>query len=29
MYVDANNFYGYAMSKRLPTGNFQWIEDIY
>ena len=26
MYVDANNLYGYAMSKKLPTGNFQWIE---
>ena len=27
MYVDANNLYGYVMSKKLPTGNFQWIED--
>ena len=27
MHVDANNLSGYAMSKRLPTGNFQWIED--
>ena len=27
MYVDANNLYGYAMSKKLPTGDFQWIED--
>ena len=27
MYVDANNLYGYAMSKKLPTGNFQWIEN--
>ena len=27
MYVDANNLYGFAMSKNLPTGNFQWIED--
>ena len=25
MYVDA--IYGYAMSKKLPTGDFQWIED--
>ena len=28
MYVDANNLYGYAMSKKLRTGDFQWIEDI-
>ena len=28
MDVDANNLYGYAMSKKLPTGDFQWIEDI-
>ena len=27
MFVDANNLYGYVMSKKLPTGNFQWIED--
>ena len=27
MYVDANNLFGYAMSKNLPTGNFQWIEN--
>ena len=27
MYVDANNLYGYAMSKKLPTGDFQWKED--
>ena len=26
MSVDANNLYGYGMSKKLPTGNFQWIE---
>ena len=23
-----NNLYGYGMIKKLPTGNFQWIEDI-
>ena len=27
MYVNANNLYHYAMSKKLPTGDFQWIED--
>ena len=27
MYVDANNLYGHAMSKKFPTGNFQWIKD--
>ena len=28
MYVDANDLYRYAMSKNLPTSDFQWIEDI-
>ena len=25
-YVDANNLYGWAMSQKLPVGNFKWIE---
>ena len=29
MYLDVNNLYGYGMSKKLQTGDFQWIEDIY
>ena len=24
-YLDANNLYGWAMSQRLPKGNFRWI----
>ena len=27
-YVDANDLYGYAMSKKLPYGNFKWIDDL-
>ena len=26
IYLDANNFYGYAMSKNLPTRGFKWID---
>ena len=25
-YLDANNLYGWAMSQKLPVGNFKWIE---
>ena len=28
MYVDANNLYGWAMSKKLPIGCFAWCEDL-
>ena len=26
IYLDANNFYGYAMSKFLPASGFKWID---
>ena len=25
---DANNLYGFAMCKKLPVGNFKWIDDL-
>ena len=25
-YLDANTLYGWAMPKKLPVGNFKWIE---
>ena len=25
MYLDANNFYGWAMSQHLPIGGFRWL----
>ena len=28
MYVDANNFYGWAMSKKLPVDGFKWVDDL-
>jgi hypothetical protein len=28
MYLDANNLYGEAMSHKLPTGGFQWVENV-
>ena len=27
-YLDANNLYGWAMSKPLPIGNFMWINNL-
>ena len=26
-YLDANNLYGWAMSKKLPTNGFKWIDN--
>jgi len=28
MYLDANNLYGCSMSRKLPTGDFRWVEDL-
>ena len=27
MYLDANNLYGWAMSRYLPTGGFRWMTE--
>ena len=27
-YLDMNNLYGWAMSKYLPYGEFEWLENI-
>ena len=27
MMVDANNFYGWAMSQEISDGNFEWVSD--
>ena len=28
MYVDANNLYGWSMSKKLPVDGFKWVDDL-
>ena len=27
-YLDANNFYGWAMSQKLPVNGFEWVKHI-
>ena len=27
-YLDANNLYGWAMSQKLPSNSFRWVEDL-
>ena len=27
-YVDANNMYGWGMSKKLPVDGFKWVDDL-
>ena len=27
-YLDANNLYGWAISKKLPVGDFKWVDDL-
>ena len=29
MYLDANNLYGWAVSKKLPVNGFKWENDFY
>ena len=26
-YLDANNLYGWAMSKKIPVNGFEWVEE--
>ena len=28
MYVDANNLYGWAVSKKLPVDGFKWVDEL-
>ena len=28
IYDDANNLYGWSMCKKLPLGDFEWIDDL-
>ena len=28
MYLEANNLYGWAMSQKLPTNGFEWVNKL-
>ena len=28
MYLDANNLYGWSMSKKLPVNGFKWVKNL-
>lgn len=28
MHLNANNFYGFAISRPLPYANFEWVENF-
>ena len=28
IYDDANNLYGWSMCKKLPVGDFKWVDDL-
>ena len=28
LYLDANNLYGWAMSKKFPVNGFEWVNDL-
>ena len=28
MYLDVNNFYGWAMSQKLPVNGFKWVKKL-
>ena len=28
VYDDANNLYGWSMCKKLPVGDFKWVDDL-
>ena len=28
MYIDANNWYGWVMSEKLPVNGFKWVKKL-